>query len=1473
MSSHRIPPAFAVLSSFLFFSVTFLGFTFLSVASVDAASFTVNSLADNEDDDLAIASCADVGGNCTLRAAIEQINFTGDPSNTIDFSVAGTIAVGTGNGIGPFPQIRYRTTIDGYSAPGSAPNTIPFFISNATLTLILDGASASFSDGLSINHLTDPTMLSEGSVIQGLVIRNFGGDGIELVTGYNQVRGCFIGIDADGSTDVGNGGDGISITSSAMVGGFNIIGGQSLPAHMNVISGNGGDGIQITGTATNNEIRRNIIGVGALGVGPAVPNDEHGINIGTGDMNQIGGLVVHSSNLISGNGESGVRLGTDSNRVEGNYIGVDATGLVAIPNQRHGVEISNGSDNVIGLPLNLQIISGNSGYGVSIVGASANGNSVVGNYIGVVNPLVAQPLGNGCSGILITSGDNIIGGGTNPFDPGTSIPGDGNLIGGNTDDDPNNHCQNPSGHGIEIRGSSASGNLVLGNYIGTDFNAALDLGNLRDGIALDFNANNNQIGDGSDLGANRIDFNGDLGIDLDNDGPDTNDDMDPDGGVNGTQNYPVIASAVTSMGSTMVQGTLNSTPLTEFFIQVFSSDTADLSGFGEGRRFEGSLMSVTTDATGNSPWMLNVSGPEIAPGRVVTAVATPTSPSPGPTSEFSATVEVTSPGEIQFTSAAFLIGESGGNAMITVERVNGTGGAVSVDYATSDGTAMSGVDYSAATGTLSWADGVGGSMTFLVPITPDLLDEDDETVSLTLSNPQGGAPLGTPDTAELTITDDDAPPMLSINDVSMPEGDAATTPFSFDVTLSAASGKTVSVNYATTDDSAVAPGDYAALPAATLNFLPGEISQSVTVQVVGETTPESDESFFVDLTSPVNATLADGQGLGTIEDDDTLPNITIDDVTLSEGDAGTASFDFTVTLSAPFGSTVSVDYATADGTATAGDYTSVPTTQLDFLAGETMRTVSVAVTGDLLDEPDETFFVNLSNPTNGNITDNQGVGLIQDDDAPPALSIDDVTLAEGDAGTTAFAFTVMLDAPSGQMVSVDYATADDSATAGSDYNALATTTLTFLAGETSQMVTVDVLGDGVPEPNETFFVNLTNPVAATLATSQGVGTIVDDDTVPQILIDDVTVTETDAGTVSATFTLTLTQSDPADVTVDYQTSDGTATAGSDYQADTGTLTFTSPSTSETLTVEVVGDVLDEIDETFFVDLSNPSANAAIADPQGQGTITDDDPLVDISISDVMLPEGDAGTTAFDFAVTLSAPSGRTVTVDYATADGTATAPGDYTAIMATLTFNPGDVSQLATVSVNGDTMQEGDETFQVDLSAPVNANVVDGSALGTIQGDDQPTADLAVTQAFSSPSVMVGDTVDLTVSILNSGPDPATGVTLMTTLPLELSLISAPPGCTEVAGVVTCSLGPLAVGVPEDVVLVLGAQSPGSVSVESEAMANEADLTPADNVLSTGLLISGISSIENIPTLSDWGTLLLILLLATAAASRLAGPR
>ncbi|MBI1766046.1 MAG: CSLREA domain-containing protein, partial [Acidobacteria bacterium] len=225
---------------------------------------------------------------------------------------------------------------------------------------------------------------------------------------------------------------------------------------------------------------------------------------------------------------------------------------------------------------------------------------------------------------------------------------------------------------------------------------------------------------------------------------------------------------------------------------------------------------------------------------------------------------------------------------------------------------------------------------------------------------------------------------------------------------------------------------------------------------------------------------------------------------------------------------------------------------------------------------------------------------------------------------------------------------------------------------------------------------------------------------PTISINDVTQAEGAAGTTNFTFTVTLSAAAGSPVTVNFATADGTATAGSDYTATSGTLTFNAGETSKTIAVSVVGETLFETNETFFVNLSNVTGGATLADNQGVGTITNDDTLPTLSINDVTLNEGNSGTTAFTFTITLAPASGATTTVNIATADGTATAPSDYTTpiIGTTFTFNPGETSKTATIQVNGDTTGEVNETFFVNLSSPVNATIADGQGLGTILNDD-----------------------------------------------------------------------------------------------------------------------------------------------------------
>ncbi|VAW40712.1 hypothetical protein MNBD_CHLOROFLEXI01-4317 [hydrothermal vent metagenome] len=442
----------------------------------------------------------------------------------------------------------------------------------------------------------------------------------------------------------------------------------------------------------------------------------------------------------------------------------------------------------------------------------------------------------------------------------------------------------------------------------------------------------------------------------------------------------------------------------------------------------------------------------------------------------------------------------------------------------------------------------------------------------------------------------------------------------------------------------------------------------------------------------------------------------ISDASLTEGDAGSTQMSFIVSRSFITDTTYTVDYVTMDGTALAGsDYTAVSATTLTFLSSEMTQTVQIDILGDLLDEDDEIFTVQLGNQSiEVGVGDHTGAATILDDDAQPSLTIDDLTVMEG--GTAVF--TATLSAASGKTITVDYDTMDGTAVAGADYTTN-NNTLTFTPGTLTQTISINVSGDLIDEFDETFTVELSNESNVTLADSSGQATITDDDAEPTLTIGDVSVTEGDSGTTIANFLVTLSAASGKTITVDYMTNADTATAGTDYLIASNTLTFTPGSDSEIINVTVNGDIVDEFNETFQVNLNNEN-NVIVTDGSAVGTISDDDPLPIVTINDVIVTEGDSGTVTAVFTVMISAASEKTITINYSSSDGSATAGEDYTAVPASvLTFNPGgSLSQTISVMVNGDEDSEENEQFFINLTGSANATLGNSQAVGTISNDD-----------------------------------------------------------------------------------------------------------------------------------------------------------
>ena len=530
-----------------------------------------------------------------------------------------------------------------------------------------------------------------------------------------------------------------------------------------------------------------------------------------------------------------------------------------------------------------------------------------------------------------------------------------------------------------------------------------------------------------------------------------------------------------------------------------------------------------------------------------------------------------------------------------------------------------------------------------------------------------------------------------------------------------------------------------------------------------------------------------------------VPTLAIDSPGVAEGDSGTQTLTFTVSLSHASQHQVTVAYADAGtGTATSGtDYTALAAGTLTFAAGATTGTIDVDVTGDALDEADETIAVTLSTPVNATLSATAtGTGTITDDDDAPTVSIDSPSVAEGTGATGGtLRFTVSLSAASGRQATVAYARTGGTATSGTDYTALAAGTLTFAAGTTTRTIDVTVTGDATDEPDETVVVTLSAPTNATLATAAGTGTVTDDDAAPTVSIDSPSVAEgTGATGGTLRFTVGLSAASGKQVTVAYaDAGTGTATSGTDYTALTaGTLTFAAGTTARTIDVAVTGDATDESDETVAVTLSTPvNATLAAAAATGTGTVTDDDTagfaVSPATTTTTRLRTTESGGTATFTVALASEPTGDVVlgVTSSNTAEGmvspsslTFTATNWNTAQTVTLTGvddsptlsdpNPsaGDRNYTVTLTVN--TTSTADTNYDALASSPVTVYAVNadneyGLNVGSVAGqatEAEGTATFTVA-LITQPSQAV--TVSVTSLDASEGAASPSSLTFATT--------------------------------------------------------------------------------------------------------------
>lgn len=558
---------------------------------------------------------------------------------------------------------------------------------------------------------------------------------------------------------------------------------------------------------------------------------------------------------------------------------------------------------------------------------------------------------------------------------------------------------------------------------------------------------------------------------------------------------------------------------------------------------------------------------------------------------------------------------------------------------------------------------------------------------------------------------------VSIGNVAITEPANGIAAANFPLTLDQASTTPVTVNYKTRNGSAKAGTDFVKTKGS-ITFAPGQTSQTIDISIIGGVAGNLQKQFSVALTKSPGVTIANRTGTGTIQDNIT-PALSVESTAVVLTKSGTQKVALAVLLSGKNSSPVEAHWATADGTAVAGQDYKAAGGSIRFRPGQVSRVLHLSIINNSAPANDRNFFVNLSNPNEAVVGENGTVTIIGANGVNQ-IFIDNASIAEGNSGFQDMNFNVHLLRPSDGTVSVDYQTASGPNSVGQYVSVSGT--LQFLSGQQTSTISVPVVGDTFYEPNQIFYVQLSDPNGAALANTQATGTIKDDDPLPTTpppiaTVNSISLPEGNSGTTPFVFTVSLSTPSPVPVTVFYSTRDQSAVDGKDYTGGNGAVYFAPGVTSQSVTVQVIGNTIAEPDKTFELVLDGADY-ANYSNMPGVGTILNDD-FPAMSINNVHVAEGNSGTTPAMFTVTLAQPSNELVTVNYATADGTATvADNDYQATSGTLSFLPGQTSQTITVLVNGDTTPENDETFFVNLSNPSNAILTNSQATGTITNDD-----------------------------------------------------------------------------------------------------------------------------------------------------------
>ncbi len=696
---------------------------------------------------------------------------------------------------------------------------------------------------------------------------------------------------------------------------------------------------------------------------------------------------------------------------------------------------------------------------------------------------------------------------------------------------------------------------------------------------------------------------------------------------------------------------------------------------------------------------------------------------------------------VSFTQATSQVTEDDTTVTVEVTLSIPSNSVVTVPL-TLGGTANSVLDYAIAAGPVVFPAGSTSALLTLI-IHEDLLDETDEVITLALGTP-GGALPGAIMVRSITIIDDDAPPSVSFltPNATVLEASGLKT---IQVGLSAPSGREIVVGWSVLG-SATAGVDFQ-ISQGSSTFPAGTLTQSFTIDVLGDSLDEANESVVLQLSPPANAVLGiPATYTLTILDDDPAPTVSFLTATSTHGEpAGTVLL--TLQLSAPSGQDVLISTALS-GTATQGsDYLFDGTSPLRIFAGQTSGFLVVQLINDVQIEMNETIVLTIL-PTNaglGAIT--QHTLTILEDDIAPTVTFTTPTQSVPEGGGAA-TITIQLSEPTGIAVTIPYTIAG-SADLGID----ATVTpgpLVIPAGQTSGSVSVTILDDLLVESNETVQLTLSPPVNGVLGGSS-IHTLVilDDETPPTVQFANSSASVTEAG-APATLTVTLSAASTLDVTVGYVLA-GTAIAGVDFSITPQPIFFSAGQTSATVTITAIDDLIDEVLETATVTLETPS-NASLGGlTVATITVTDNDapPVVGFTSASQSGTEGAGPLVA---TVALSTPSGSDVTIPF-TLSGSALAGTDVTVLASPVTIPAGQIQTTISMVPLLDGSDEADETLVITLGAPSGATLGLGVVHTLTILDGDPPPQVAFTQSASTAAEGAGSvTIGLTLSTASGNP-------------------------------------------------------------------------------------------------------------------------